>query len=282
MTTNSTPGLGHDTAPRSPAYGLLAGKVGVVTGAAAGLGKAITETSLREGARVIVVDRNPTSVSSSPDEQGGVLLAEIADLAQEDDRRRVIEAILRLDCTIDFVCNNAGITPHLPYETMEPEQWRHCLAVNLDVPADLTRGLLPALKSSANASVVNISSIHAAMTSSAMAAYASSKAGLLGLTYALANELGPLGVRVNAIAPGYIDTGYMARYSESSRAEIERQHPLRRVGRPEEVATVALFLFSDLASFMTGAVLAVDGGLSVHLPVTGQAAPGLAQSETSQ
>lgn len=280
MTTNSRPGPG--ALPRSDAYGLLGGKLGVVTGAAAGLGKAIAETTLREGASVIVVDRNPTSLSTSDDEQGRVVLAEVADLAHEDDRSRVVEAILRLNCTIDFLCNNAGITPHLAYEKMEPEQWHDCLAVNLDAPAELTRGLLPALKSSANASVVNISSIHARLTSSAMAAYASSKAGLLGLTYALANELGPMGVRVNAIAPGYIDTGYMARYSKSSQTEIERQHPLRRVGRPEEVATVALFLFSDLASFMTGAVLAVDGGLSVHLPVTGQPAPVPAQSRRSQ
>jgi 3-oxoacyl-[acyl-carrier protein] reductase len=270
-------GVDPDAVERPRAYGLLAGKVGVVTGAAAGIGKAITEASLREGASLILVDRNPTNRSTSGDEPGHVVSAEVADLAEEDDRRRVIEAILRLGGTIDFLCNNAGITPHLQYETMQPEQWHHCLAVNLDAPAELTRGLLPALKSSGNASVVNISSIHARLTSSAMAAYASSKAGLLGLTYALANELGPSGVRVNAIAPGYIDTGYMARYSESSQAEIERQHPLRRVGRPEEVATAALFLFSDLASFVTGAILAVDGGLSAHLPVAGQLAATSAQ-----
>ena len=279
-TTNSA--AGPDTAQPPRAYGLLVGKVGVVTGAAAGIGKAITETGLREGASVVVVDRNPTSLSTSTDGQGRVLLAEVADLAHEDERRRVIEAILSLDCTIDFLCNNAGITPHLQYETMEPDEWHHCLAVNLDAPAELTRGLLPALKSSANASVVNISSIHARMTTSAMAAYASSKAGVLGLTYALANELGPFGIRVNAIAPGYIDTGYMAGFSEGSQAEIESRHPLRRVGRPEEVATVALFLFSDLASFVSGAVLAVDGGLSAHLPVTGQPAPATAQSKGSE
>ena len=162
----------------------------MVTGAAAGIGKAITETSLSEGADLIVVDRNPSRPSAPRGAEGSVVLAEVADLGEEDDRRRVIEAIVALGRPVDFVCNNAGITPHFSFETMTPEQWRHCLAVNLDGPADLTRGLLPALKASADASVVNISSIHAAMTSSDLAAYASSKAGLLGLTYALRTNSG--------------------------------------------------------------------------------------------
>jgi 3-oxoacyl-[acyl-carrier protein] reductase len=257
-------------------FGLLSGKVGVVTGAAAGIGKAITDTALREGASLIVVDRNPINPGSGRPGEELVLLAEVADLGEESDRRRVVDAVLGLSRPLDFICNNAGITPRFSFETMAPEQWRHCLAVNLDGPADLTRGLLPALKESSGASVVNISSIHAGLTSSHMAAYASSKAGLLGLTYALANELGPLGIRVNAISPGYIDTGYMADYSDSHRAWVEQQHPLQRVGVPEEVANVAVFLFSDMASFMTGAVLAVDGGLSVHLPGApgGPSAPG--------
>jgi NAD(P)-dependent dehydrogenase (short-subunit alcohol dehydrogenase family) len=259
-------GRGTTTAAQPRRLGLLSGKVGVVTGAAAGIGKAIVETALREGARLILIDRNPSNAPDARPGEGPVLLAEVADVGEEGDRRRVVGAILALSCPIDFLCNNAGVTPHFPFETMALDQWRRCLAVNLDGPADLTRGLLPALKASPGASVVNISSIHAAMTSSNLAAYASSKAGILGLTYALANELGPQGIRVNAITPGYIDTGYMANYPESSRAWVEQQHPLGRVGVPEEVANVAVFLFSDLASFMTGAVLAVDGGLSVHLP----------------
>jgi NAD(P)-dependent dehydrogenase (short-subunit alcohol dehydrogenase family) len=274
VTTNSGREPNTELQPRT--LGLLSGKVGVVTGAASGIGRATAEAALREGARLILVDRTPWTPGDGRNDQGPLLLAEVADLGEEADRRRVIEAILALGCAIDFMCNNAGVTPHYPFDTMAPEQWRRCLAVNLDAPTDLTRGLLPALRASSSASVVNISSIHAAMTRSNLAAYASSKAGLLGLTYALANELGPLGIRVNAITPGYIDTGYMATYSERSRTWVEQQHPLRRVGVPDEVANVAIFLFSHLASFMTGAVLAVDGGLSVHLPGPSEA-PGPSQ-----
>jgi NAD(P)-dependent dehydrogenase (short-subunit alcohol dehydrogenase family) len=262
---------GNDTSlssrPGGSGHGLLAGKVGVVTGAARGIGRATVKMAAEEGATVVAVDlRQEADALAGELPEGSLLLSAGGDLGVEEERGRIVEEILALNCPLNFICNNAGITPHIEFAAETYDDWRRCLAVNLDGPAQLTKGLLPALSRSGGGSVVNISSIHASLTSRGLAAYAASKAGLLGLTFALANELGPLHIRVNAITPGYIDTGFAAGYSPDERTGIDGQHPLRRMGRPEEVASVVVFLMSDLASFVTGTVVAVDGGLSSHLP----------------
>lgn len=248
--------------------GLLEGKVGVITGAAAGIGRAVLHRVGLEGGRAFILDVDGSGLDRARREEpgGSVLGAVEVDLGKDEAVVRAVAAVSASVERLDFLCNNAGITPHVGIADLDPTRWGHCMSVNLAAPVQLVRGLLGLLEAAESASVINMSSIHACLTSSQLSAYASSKAGLIGLTKALANELGPLGVRVNAIAPGYIDTGYLAAYPIEIREGIRFQHPLGRLGTPDDVAAVVAFLASDLSSFVSGAVIAVDGGLSSRLP----------------
>lgn len=258
----------NDRARRMPMTGLLEGRVGVITGAAAGIGRAVLHRVCLQGGRAFLVDIDAAGLERARHEEPAecIVGTAIADLAKYDETARVIDAIASCLDKLHFLCNNAGITPRLDFADLDSISWHKCMTVNLEAPLQLTRGLLDALAAAAGASVINMSSIHASLTSSGLAAYASSKAGLIGLTKALANELGPLGIRVNAITPGYIDTGYLAKHPAAVREGIRSQHALGRVGAPEDVADVVVFLASELSRFVNGAVIPVDGGLSSRLP----------------
>jgi NAD(P)-dependent dehydrogenase (short-subunit alcohol dehydrogenase family) len=255
-------------AGKSQTVGLLDGKVGVITGAAAGIGRSVFHHVCLAGGRAFIVDMDAAGLERAGSEEPASCLVgtAVADLAKSEEVARVINDIRAGVGKLDFLCNNAGITPHVDLPDLETDGWEHCLAVNLRAPLQLTRGLLGLLKAARGASVINMSSIHASLTSSGLTAYASSKAGLIGLTKALANELGPSCIRVNAITPGYIDTGYLASHPPKVQDGIRSQHPLGRVGAPEDVAGVAIFLASELSRFVSGAVIPVDGGLSSRLP----------------
>jgi len=163
--------------------------------------------------------------------------------------------------TVDILVNNAGIYPKLPFEDVPHDMWNQTLSVNLSGPFYMSQAITPLMVRQGWGRVVHISSASAYTGSGGGAHYAASKAGLFGLTSAMSRELGPQGINVNAIAPRQIATRSLSSlYTDEQITEVGMQAHLRRVGQPEEIANVVLFLVSDLATYLTGQVIIVDGG----------------------
>lgn len=237
-----------------------AGRHVVITGAAAGIGRAVTEHLVSRGVQVYAIDRDAAGLAGL----NGVARSYVADLADRDQLHRLIEQLLTALPRLDGLVNNAGLTLRWDLSELTEERLYSCLDINLSAPIQLIRGLVGPLAATGGA-VVNMASIHAFTTGPTNTAYSASKAGVAAITRALAVELGPRGIRVNAIAPGYIDTGYVAGYPPGVATAISRQHPLQRIGEPADVVGATAFLLSDAARFITGVVLPVDGGLSARL-----------------
>ena len=251
--------------------GRLEGKIALVTGAGRGIGEAIARAFVREGARIVIAERDAASgeaVAASlagEDERALFALCDIADpLAAE----AAVDAALTRFGRLDILVNNAGVNVfHLPLET-SPEEWRRCFSIDLDGAWHMAKAALPTMIK-AGGSIVNIASAHAFSIIPGCFPYPVAKHGLLGLTRALGIEYAEFGVRVNAIAPGYIETQIAIDYWNTfpdPAAERKRAydlHPTKRVGRPEEVAMTAVFLASDEAPFINAACIVIDGGRSV-------------------
>ena len=253
----------------------FAGKVVIVTGAAAGIGGAIARRFLADGASVVAVDVRPEPDEAwAADEVDRRELAFIqADVTVEKDIDRVIANAIRRFGGLDVLVNNAGILRFTPADTMTREEWDRVIAVNLTAPAFWAKAAIPHLRARGGGAIVNISSIQAVLTAPQFAAYAASKAGLLGLTRSMALELGPDRIRVNAVLPGYVRTPLFmsdaVRLGEGDPDRFVRtlaeRISLRRVGEPDDIAGVVLFAASDDAAYMTGAALSVDAGVAVQL-----------------
>ena len=238
--------------------GRLEGRIAVVTGGARGIGRATVELFRAEGARVVVWDVAAESASPSGDD------FERLDVA---DGAAVAVAAARLGERlpgIDVLINNAGINlARAPaVGDVSEEEWRRVVDVNLTGTLHCTQALLPLLLRRGGGRIVNFSSVLATAGFPGQTAYAASKAGILGLTKVWARELGPRGITVNAVVPGYIDTAMNNPNAGEFRKAIVGRTALRRLGAVEDVARVCLFLVSDDAAFVTGAAIAVDGGLS--------------------
>lgn len=234
----------------------LAGKVAAVTGAAQGIGAAIAERLAQAGATVVIGDlRDPADGREW----------HALDVTDATSAAGWIEAIVDHHGQLDIVVNNAGIMFEEDFESHGEESWRRMLDVNLTGPFLVCRAATPHLKAS-RGSVVNIGSIEGFSRNPGHAAYSASKAGVHGLTGALAVDLGPFGVRANAVAPGWIDTELNAAYVDAhpDRDEVVRQlaelHPVGHIGDPADVGDVVVWLASDEARFVTGQVITVDGG----------------------
>lgn len=238
----------------------LHGRHVIVTGAAAGIGRAITELLVSQGAHVHMVDRDATGLRGLTDTAD----AYVTDLADRQQLHALAARLSEAVPQLDGLVNNAAIVPRQWLIDLDEDEFDQCIGINLAAPIQLVRAMAKPL-AAARGAVVNITSIHARTTAPGLAAYAASKAGLTGVTRALALELGPRHVRVNAIAPGYIDTGYVASYPTGVADSIRRQHPLQRLGEATDVAGVVAFLLSDAADFITGAVIPVDGGLCARM-----------------
>ena len=171
--------------------------------------------------------------------------------------------LVREEKNITALVNNAGVSHAGLFQEMTDEQWRTLMAVNLDAPAALLRAFLPGMISRRRGAVVNVASMWGEVGASCEAAYSASKAGLIGLTRALAKELGPSGIRVNAVSPGLIDTAMNRTIPQEALDAMAEDTPLGRMGTPEEVAEAIFFLCSDQAGFITGQVLGINGGLVV-------------------
>ncbi|MBU9184193.1 SDR family oxidoreductase [Burkholderia multivorans] len=249
----------------------LAGKVAMVTGAARGIGAAIARAFAGEGARVALVDvdfaqAEQTAAAIARDVEGARVLPLHADVTQQGSVRDALAQAEAALGALDVLVNNAGINVFADPLTMTDDDWRRCFAVDLDGVWHGCRAALPGMVERGRGSIVNIASTHAFRIIPGCFPYPVAKHGVLGLTRALGIEYAACNVRVNAIAPGYIETQLTRDWWDAqpdptaARAETLALQPMKRIGRPEEVAMTAVFLASDEAPFINAACITVDGG----------------------
>jgi 3-oxoacyl-[acyl-carrier protein] reductase len=242
----------------------LDGKTALVTGASQGIGAAIAELLARQGARVVLAARsaaNLAAVGEAITAAGGVTHELQLDLAAAADVPARIATLPPDWAEIDILVNNAGVTADGLLARMSLEQWQKVIDTNLTGAFAVTRELVRGMMRRRYGRVVNVSSVVGLMGNPGQANYAASKAGLIGFSKALARELGSRNVTVNVVAPGYITTAMTAELAEKSRQELEAAIALRRLGSVEDVAAAVLYLASAEASYVTGHVLNVSGGM---------------------
>jgi len=246
---------------------LLKGKKAMVTGGARGIGKEIVLDFLREGASVWFLDLNPSEFQAEMDQAaqtgGGQAVFKKADVSQAVEVTRVVEEVVSEAGGIDILVNNAGITRDGLIFRMPLENWERVLTINLTSAFLISQAVARLMIKQRSGSIVNMASIVGLGGNAGQANYAASKAGLIGLTRSLAKETGGRGVRVNAVAPGYIDTEMTRGLPEAARQAFVAQVAMSRPGQPQEVAKAVTFLASDMASYVSGAVLRVDGCMSI-------------------
>ena len=244
----------------------LEGRVALVTGTSRGIGAAILEAFVKAGATVV-----GTATSEAGAERITARIAELGGKGRgivlnvcdgEASAKAVVDTVAEFG-RIDVLVNNAGITRDGLLMRMGDDAFDRVLDVNLKGTFNMMRALTKTFMRQRGGCVVNMSSVVGLMGNAGQANYAASKAGVIGLTKAVARELAPRGVRVNAVAPGFVETDMTAKLSEKVRAATEEQIPLKRMAQPEEVAGVVRFLASDAAAYITGEVVRVDGGMAM-------------------
>lgn len=243
----------------------------LVAGGATGIGAAVARAFLRDGADVAVCDLNAAGLDTLSDVATGLsgrLVTQVLDLSHPDAPQAAVAFARDSFGGIDCLFVNAGLLLSARLEDWTQEMWDRSIAVNLGLPMFLTQAALPALRQSDNASVIFTSSTGALRGHAGMPAYHATKAGVIGLVRSLADELGPEGIRVNALLPGWVDTpfndGFWAHQADpaAARAKIDGGIPMRRHGTAEELAGSVLYLASEQARYVTGTTLVVDGGYS--------------------
>ncbi len=245
----------------------LKGRVAIVTGAARGIGRGIALALAREGAAVAALDLQLSLLDDLVGHvrlQGGQVLPLAVDVTRKVQIEQAVAWVVAEWGRVDILVNNAGIYEVLPIEAISEEQWDRVLAVNLKGAFLCCQAVIPAMKQQANGRIVSIaSSAGKSGGTLAGAHYSVSKAGIICLTKQLARELGPYGITANAVAPGRIDTPMIRLASDEENEAFRLRTPLGRLGTPEDVAGAVVFLASDEASFITGEIVDVNGGLLI-------------------
>ncbi|VEG43763.1 3-ketoacyl-ACP reductase [Mycolicibacterium flavescens] len=241
---------------------LLTGQTAVVTGGAQGLGYAIAERFIAEGARVVLGDVDLAATEAAAGKLGGedLALAVRCDVTKGADVEALVGAALERFGGLDIMVNNAGITRDATLRKMTEEQFDQVIAVHLKGTWNGLKAAAPIMRENKRGSIVNMSSISGKVGMIGQTNYSAAKAGIVGMTKAAAKELAHLGVRVNAIQPGLIRSAMTEAMPQKAWDQKLAEVPMGRAGEPEEVAKVALFLASDLSSYMTGTVLEITGG----------------------
>jgi len=242
----------------------LAGSVAIVTGGTRGIGRAIVETLLEDGAKVVFTGRDPGRVDAATRElegRGGEPVGVVAEMGKGEDVQRLVQDAHERFGRIDLLVNNAGLTKDGLLIRMKDADWDEVIGVNLRGAFQATRAAARVMARQKSGRIVNITSAAGAMGTAGQANYSAAKAGLIGLTKSAARELAHWGILVNAVAPGLIETDMTAVLTDDVRGSYTAQVPLKRIGTAREVAEVVRFLASEGASYITGQVIHVNGGL---------------------
>ncbi len=242
----------------------LTGKVALVTGAAQGIGRAVSLLLARSGADLVVSDINLEKAEETAREIetiGRKAMAIRVNVASFGEVEKMVEAILERFGRIDILVNNAGIARDKLILRMTEEEWDAVLNVNLKGTFNCTKAVVRHMSKQRSGKIVSIASVVGEMGNAGQANYSASKAGVIGFTKTIAREFAQRGINVNAIAPGYIETPMTDALPEKAKEELKRLIPMERLGRPEDVADAVLFLVSEASSYITGQVLNVNGGI---------------------
>lgn len=250
---------------------LLEGKTAIVTGAARGIGKAVAMKFASEGANIaftdlVLNDEMAAGLEATRKEieaLGVTCKAYAGNAADFTETEAVVKQIKEDFGTIDVLVNNAGITKDGLMLRMSEAQWDQVLNVNLKSAFNFIHAVSPIMLRQRGGSIINMSSVVGVHGNAGQCNYSASKAGMIGLAKSIAQELGPKGIRANAVAPGFIETVMTAQLPEAVRADWMKKIPLRRGGQVEDIANVCLFLASDMSSYVSGQVIQIDGGMNM-------------------
>lgn len=245
--------------------GLLKDKVVIITGASRGIGKSIAEECVNQGAKVAFTYLSSEDKAKKLEEElsknGGEVKGFKSDASKMEDANQLVDAVIEEFGTVDVLVNNAGITRDTLLMRMSEEQWDEVINTNLKSAFNLTKAVVrPMLKARAG-SIINMSSVVGVQGNAGQSNYAASKAGLIGFTKSVAQELGSRNIRCNAIAPGFIETEMTAALDEKVVQEWRDAIPLKRGGNPMDVANATVFLASDMSAYVTGQTIHVCGGM---------------------
>lgn len=246
---------------------LLEGKVALVTGAARGIGKAIALRFASEGADIaftdLAIDNNGRATEEEIRALGVRVKGYASNAANFDEAHKTVEEVVKDFGGLDILVNNAGITKDGLMLRMSEAQWDAVIAVNLKSAFNFVHACVPVMMRRRGGSIINMASVVGVHGNAGQANYAASKAGMIAMAKSVAQEMGPKGIRANAIAPGFIETAMTEALPDSVREEWKKKIPLRRGGTPDDVADVAVFLASNLSSYVSGQVIQVDGGMNM-------------------
>lgn len=245
---------------------LLEGKVALITGASRGIGKAIALKFANEGAHIAFSDLNRDDIMLATENELKILGVKVkgyaSNAASFEDSEKLVNLVVADFGKLDVLVNNAGITRDNLLLRMQEKDWDMVLTVNLKSAFNLTKAVQKQMMQQRSGSIINMSSVVGVSGNAGQSNYSASKAGLIGFTKSIAQELGSRNIRCNAIAPGFIETDMTHKLSDDVREAWIKSIPLRRSGKPEDVADVAAFLASELSSYVSGQVIQVCGGMN--------------------